>query len=255
MELQDLLVIFNLILIEGLLSVDNAAVLAVMVQKLPEHQRGKALKWGIAGAYILRGACLLIASFLMKVWWLKVAGGVYLLYLAYEFFKAKRTATTDDDLPHDERAAAGWLAKRIGLFWATIVAVEFADLAFSIDNVLAAAAMSPKIWVVWVGVFIGILAMRFVAVGFVRLMEKYPGLETSAFYVIALLGIKLCLSAVTHFSPESTFAHIMEGHVVEWGTSALTLVIFFWPVFFSTKKTGHSTTAELAEPVAEEIEA
>jgi predicted tellurium resistance membrane protein TerC len=67
-----LLIIGNLILIESLLSVDNAAVLATMVLDLPPQQRKRALKYGIAGAYIFRGICLLLASYLVHIWWLKL---------------------------------------------------------------------------------------------------------------------------------------------------------------------------------------
>lgn len=69
----------------------------------------------------------------------------------------------------------------------TVVAVEFMDMVFSIDNILAAVALSDKVWVVMLGVFIGIAAMRFVAGKFVVLMQKYPDLEDSAYIVIAIL--------------------------------------------------------------------
>src|SRR6202000_137177 len=84
-----LLIILNLIVIESLLSVDNAAVLATMVLDLPKNQRNKALRYGIIGAYVLRGVCLFLASWLIKIWWLKPIGGLYLLYLAFTYFKGK----------------------------------------------------------------------------------------------------------------------------------------------------------------------
>ena len=91
-------VILNLILIESLLSVDNAAVLATMVMDLPEHQRPRALKWGIVGAYVFRGLALLFASLLIKIWWLKVLGGFYLLYLCFDYFYTESTPDEKDDL-------------------------------------------------------------------------------------------------------------------------------------------------------------
>src|SRR5882757_1845243 len=81
-----LLIIGNLILIESLLSVDNAAVLATMVMDLPQSQRQRALKYGIIGAYVFRGICLLLATYLVGIWWLKGVGGLYLLYLAVEWW-------------------------------------------------------------------------------------------------------------------------------------------------------------------------
>lgn len=127
-----------------------------------------------------------------------------------------------------------------------MVLVEVMDLAFSIDNVLAAAAYTDNIYLICIGVFIGILAMRFVAQSFVRLIERFPFLEACAFIVIAILGIKLTLSLYTHFNPGTTFSVFMEGiphdqlqagsHQIVPGdilTSVLTIAIFVVPVLTS----------------------
>ncbi len=245
-------IIGMLIIIESLLSVDNAAVLATMVMDLPKAQREKALKYGIIGAYVFRGICLILAGFLVTVWWLKPLGGLYLLWLVWDWWKTKQTPQTDDDLLDKQ---SNWLYRmtvgKIGNFWATVALVELMDLAFSIDNVFAAVAFSKNIIVIWIGVFIGILAMRFVAQGFVRLMERYPFLETCAFAVIAILGIKLLSSIYGHYSPCSPLAlfiegnhacleaqnlPIPEGHAMVWGdilTSMITLSIFILPILSS----------------------
>jgi YkoY family integral membrane protein len=249
-------VVVNLILIESLLSVDNAAVLATMVLDLPKDERPKALRYGIVGAYLFRGLSLLFAAALISIWWFKPLGGLYLLYLALRFFIRKKKAGENFKLPVEEarqQKRSGLYRKTLGAigpFWATVVMVEVMDAAFSIDNVIAANAYSKNIILIWTGVFIGILAMRFVATGFMRLMEKYPFLETCAYCVIAMLGIKLTLSGLNHFYPCSAFARFMEGeheclyysrglkppegeHQHVWGdalTSVLSLAIFFVPV-------------------------
>lgn len=245
-------IIGMLILIESLLSVDNAAVLATMVMDLPKEQREKALKYGIIGAYVFRGICLVLAGFLVTVWWLKPLGGLYLLWLVWDWWKSKQTPETDDDLLDKQ---SNWFYRltvgKIGNFWATVALVELMDLAFSIDNVFAAVAFSKNIIVIWIGVFIGILAMRFVAQGFVRLMERYPFLETCAFTVIGILGLKLLSSIYGHYFPctnftlflegnhaclESQGLPIPEGHDMVWGdiaTSCLTVTIFILPIISS----------------------
>ena len=229
-----LAIIGNLIIIESLLSVDNAAVLATMVMDLPEKQRDKALKYGIWGAYIFRGLAMIFAAFLIKIWWLKPLGGLYLLYLVYDFWKGKQTETKDDDVLDKK---SNWLYRAtvgsLGNFWATVCLVELMDMAFSIDNVFAAVAFTPNIILVCVGVFIGILAMRFIAQWFVKLMEKYNFLETAAFIVIAILGIKLTLSLVEHFMPESSFSKFLGSHGADIGISVLTVLIFFIPILTS----------------------
>ena len=229
-----LAIIGNLIIIESLLSVDNAAVLATMVMDLPEKQRDKALKYGIWGAYIFRGLAMIFAAFLIQIWWLKPLGGLYLLYLVYDFWKGKQTETTEDDILDKK---SNWLYRAtvgsLGNFWATVCLVELMDMAFSIDNVFAAVAFTPNIILVCDGVFIGILAMRFIAQWFVKLMEKYNFLETAAFIVIAILGIKLTLSLYEHFYPETGISKFLSSHTADIGISVLTVAIFFVPILTS----------------------
>ena len=229
-----LAIIGNLIIIESLLSVDNAAVLATMVMDLPKDQRDKALKYGIWGAYFFRGLAMIFASVLITIWWLKPIGGLYLLYLVYDWWKSKQTQTTEDDTIDKE---SNWLYKltvgSFGTFWATVCLVELMDMAFSIDNVFAAVAFTPNIVLVCIGVFIGILAMRFIAQWFVTLMEKYSFLETAAFVVIAILGIKLVLSLYEHFYPESAISQFLGSHAADITISVLTVAIFFIPIITS----------------------
>jgi YkoY family integral membrane protein len=226
-----LAIIGNLIIIESLLSVDNAAVLATMVMDLPQEQRDKALKYGIWGAYFFRGLAMIFAAFLIKIWWLKPLGGIYLLYLVYDWYKSKQTESKDDDTIDKE---SNWLYKltvgSLGSFWATVCLVELMDMAFSIDNVFAAVAFTPNIILVCIGVFIGILAMRFIAQWFVTLMEKYSFLETAAFVVIGILGLKLTLSLFEHFYPESSISAFLGSHAADIGISVLTVSIFFVPI-------------------------
>ncbi|MBS1772834.1 MAG: DUF475 domain-containing protein [Bacteroidetes bacterium] len=251
-------VVLNLIVIETLLSVDNAAVLATMVMHLPKDQRGKALKIGLIWAYIFRGLCLLFAYVLIQIWWFKPLGGIYLLYLAIRHFKNKSKKEKKDNTIEEELIGKekSWLYKKtlgmFGPFWSTVIMVEVMDLAFSIDNVIAANAYTKNIILIWLGVFIGILAMRFVAKGFVRLIEKYPFLDNCAFIVIAILGLKLTFSVAEHYYPCSAFASFFAGpfpcmeskgeaipegvHPTVWGdnlVSILSIAIFFLPVLSS----------------------
>ena len=285
-----LMVILNLIIIESLLSVDNAAVLATMVMDLPEHQREKALKFGIFGAYFFRGVAMIFASFLLGFWWLKPLGGMYLAWLVVDHFKekigygergsiifkalslsgivwaikndgsinetalwclrgistlaivyfiyafSKITADKGDDgkINKSNNAVYKFFNAKIGTFWSTVILVEIMDMAFSIDNVFAAVAFTPNIILVCIGVFIGILAMRFIAQWFVKLMEKFAFLETAAFIVIAILGLKLLLSIFEHFEPKSEISLFLASHAADIGISVLTVSIFFVPIMTST---------------------
>ena len=130
-----------------------------------------------------------------------------------------------------------WLYKStvgmIGPFWATVALVELMDLAFSIDNVFAAVAFTDHVFLIYTGVFIGILAMRFVAQAFVKLMEKFTFLEAIAFIVIGVLGIKLTSSLYTHFDKDSPLAHAIEGEQMDMYVSIFTVAIFILPVLSS----------------------
>ena len=232
-----LLVVLNLIVIESLLSVDNAAVLATMVLDLPKKERSRALRYGIIGAYVLRGICLFLAAWLVKIWWLKPLGGVYLLYLAFNYFKRKLTANpAGGEEQHADKSKSGFYNATVGLignFWATVALVELMDLAFSIDNVFAAVAFTDHVFLIYTGVFIGILAMRFVAQAFVRLMEKFTFLETIAFLVIGVLGIKLTASLFVHFQPNAPFSIFLDSEAADIAVSVFTVAIFILPVLTS----------------------
>ncbi|MBT9391970.1 DUF475 domain-containing protein [Hymenobacter sp. NST-14] len=227
--LAALAIVGNLVIIESLLSVDNAAVLATMVGDLPKEQRQKALRYGIIGAYVFRGLCIVFASFLIEFWFLKPLGGLYLLYLAYNQFRG-RGADADDDIDKQK----SWLYRStlglLGPFWATVALIELMDLAFSIDNVFAVVAFTDNLILICLGVFIGILAMRLVAQAFVLLMARYPFLETAAFLVIGVLGLKLVLSLVEHYQPESAFSQFLGSHAADAGLTVLTVLMFLGPL-------------------------
>jgi len=180
-------IIVSLIILEGLLSVDNALVLAAMVSHLPEKQRTWALRAGLLGAYVLRGLSLAFVSVLIANPWIKLVGGGYLIYLMCSHLGVAEEGEQD---AHNGKAAS---------FWATVVAVEIADMTFSIDNILAAAALSSKLWVVITGVFIGILAMRFVAGVFVKLIDRFPILAKIAYVLVGAIGVQLVAEHFFHF--------------------------------------------------------
>lgn len=215
---HDLLIIASLIIIEGVLSVDNAVVLATMVKHLPKDQQKKALRYGIIGAYVFRWLFLVIAFWLMQILWLKLVWWAYLLYLTFKHFFGKE----EESHTH---GVMKW-------FWWTVVTVEIVDIVFSLDNVLTAVAMSPKLWVVMTWVFIWILAMRFVAGWFIDLIEKYPALLHSAYIVIGMLWFKLILWFVAKYFHIEPLIAFLGSHITQSGLAVLTIVIFLFPIFY-----------------------
>lgn len=229
--LAAIILISIICLLEVVLSIDNAAVLATMVKDLPEKTRNKALKYGIIGAYVFRGLALVSVSVLVSIWWIKPLGGLYLMWMTYQYFKGKSTETTEDDLMDKE---SNWLYKLtlryIGVFWSTVIMVEMMDMVFSIDNIFAVVAFTDNKLLIIFGVFIGILAMRFVAQRFVILMEKYTFLENCAYIVIGILGLKLFSSLLVHYYP--TDLKWIESESFDFIMSGVTLSVFVLPILW-----------------------
>lgn len=227
------LIILNLILIEGLLSIDNAAVLATLVMGLPEKERAKALRLGLFIGYFLRGLCIVFVQYLMNIWWLKLLGGLYLVYLGFSHFMNKKNE--EDTQMYDKKNESKIFTKIssvIGVFWATVINVELLDIVFSIDNVFAAVAFTNNIYLIILGVFIGILFMRFIASQFVLLMQKYPQLETSAFTVVLILGLKLCSDFPCSLGIFNSYCNYLEHYheKINFIFSFITIIIFVIPI-------------------------
>ncbi len=213
MHVDVLLIIVQLIFLEGILSLDNAAALGAMVTRLPADasipwpralhglgrlldpilgkQRGAALKVGLLGAYVGRGLMLLVATIIIQNQWLRLIGGLYLLYLALNYLGELGHRLDNADAPQP-------LPETPPNFWLVVLMVELADLAFSLDNVVAAVALSDQYWVVLIGVGIGILFMRFAATLFTRMISWEPRLETTAYLLIGAISIELLLDDLFH---------------------------------------------------------
>jgi YkoY family integral membrane protein len=184
---SDFVTIGLLIALEGLLSADNAMVLAVLVLGLPKGQRKKALRYGIIGAFAFRAIATLLAMSMFRLAWVKLVGAGYLLYLVYGHFGGSQSGDGRRTPPK----AQAWLG--LSPFWATVVKVEMTDIVFAIDSILVAVAMSPKRWVILTGGILGIVMMRLVIGKLLALVERYPVLVDGAFVIIAWVAMKLLI--------------------------------------------------------------
>lgn len=212
-HVTDFATIALLVLLEGLLSADNALVLAILVLGLPRHQQRKALRYGIIGAFAFRILAILAVVHLMAFAWVKLIGSLYLLYLSYShFFGGGGT-----DQRRAIKPATAWLG--LSAFWATVVRVELTDIVFAVDSILVAVAMSPKKWVVITGGILGIITMRMVIGQLLRLVRRYPALVDAAFVIIAWVGIKLLIEYLNDIG----YAAL---HVNKWLSFGLIVVIF-----------------------------
>jgi len=192
-------VVISLIIIEGLLSVDNALAIAAMANHLPGKQKLLALRLGIFGAYLFRGIALAVVTWIAENPWLNIIGASYLIYLMCSHLTQ----------PEEEETGVN-ARKKPGLFM-TIVQIEIMDLSLSLDNVVAAVALAPKdvvtgereMWVVYTGVFIGILALRFLAGYCITLLNKFPILAKTAFLLVGYVGFILLAELIFHIEVHS----------------------------------------------------
>jgi YkoY family integral membrane protein len=198
-------IILSLILIEGLLSVDNALAIAAMASHLPEKQQRLALRFGLIGAYVFRGICLGLAGWIMGNPWVKVFGALYLVYLM------------SSHLTEDENEEIQETKKPRGL-WMTVLQIELMDLSLSVDNVVAAVALSPHLWVVCTGVFIGILMLRILAGYCIRLLQKFPIFARTAFVLVGFVGGILIWEMATgaRFGHVAKFGSICGILILSW---------------------------------------
>jgi len=185
-EWGDLVTILVLVALEGVLSGDNALVLAVTVLPLPEEQQRKALRYGIVGAFVLRALVTLLAVYLVRWTWISLLGGLYLMYLPYQHFTR---SAAEGEGAGPARVAKGFLG--LSLFWATVVKVELTDFVFAVDSILVAVALTPKTWVIITGGILGILMMRLLVMQVLALVERYPKLIDGAYVVVLWVGFKL----------------------------------------------------------------
>lgn len=188
---QDWLIILSLVMIECLLSVDNAVVLAAQTRVLPTlKEQEESLFYGIWGSYLFRFLIIGIGTYLINFWEIKVIGAAYLVYLVYRFFHNKFFGKRP---MHKVRNRATSLTGR-KRFWSVVAQIEFMDIIFSVDSVLASLAISPNPVIVLIGGLIGIACMRGVAEIIMRLMRKIPELEPMAYVLIFIIAIKLFLT-------------------------------------------------------------
>lgn len=216
-----LLIMLNLVLSEGLLSFDNALVLALLVSHLSRDRQYRlgpirmsiqqwALTAGIFGAYFFRVIAIGLGIYLIQFWFLQLIGGGYLLWLAYgHFFIGEKE--------EDKVQAYG------KGFWGTVLKVETMDVAFSIDSILAALGISKRVWVILTGGMLGILCMRLVAGVFVRLIDRFPLFMHTGYALVCLIGYRL-VSEVNWGHFVGLFAYVGPAGV--WGAVLLAVVIW-----------------------------
>ena len=276
---QDIATVLLLIVLEGVLSIDNALVLALLAKRLPKRQQARALTYGLIGAFAFRFIAIGGATYLLRWEIVKLIGGGYLLWVALKHLLSKKPADEADHIHLDQdmnptlisdhsgaeissqqqeehvRARTSLPLPEVGKasFWPTVLVIELTDIAFAVDSILAAIAVvgrapvghqgpHPKLWVVLLGGMLGVILMRVAATLFIKLLERFPRFETSAYLLVLVIGSKL-LADWGFNSPE-------QPHRVDFHDTTSLAFWVFWSLmalciaygFLGSKKTHSADT-------------
>lgn len=201
---ETLFLLIVLVAMEAVLAADNAIALATLTRTLqhPTLER-RALNIGLGLAYVFRILLIVGATWVVQFWQFELAGALYLLWLVWQYFT---TAEADSGKPIQARS-----------LWQISPLIALTDLAFSLDSVTTAIAISQELWLIILGGTIGVIALRFLAGLFIRWLQEFTHLEDAGYLAVALVGLRLLLRVA---SPDLV--------PPEWMMVSLIAVLFVW---------------------------
>lgn len=208
-EVPALLVV--LVALEAVLSADNAIALAAIAQGLKDEKlRDQALNLGLVVAYILRMTLILTATWVNQYWQFQLLGAIYLLWLVYQHFSSQQLQEDGSNEPKAEYTS----------LWQVIPIIGITDLAFSLDSVTTATAISSNTWLVLAGGTIGVITLRFMAGLFIRWLDEYVNLENAGYATVGLVGLRLATRALQpSLVPPEWLMVVAIGIIFAWGFS------------------------------------
>jgi len=200
-----------LISLEILLSADNAVALASLTKSLKNsNERTNALNIGITISLVFRILLILLSSFLLKFIFIRIFAGLYLIYLFFSNVILKKNIDTslNDNLTFTNKNYD---------FLKVVALLSITDLAFSIDSITTAVAISDQYILIVIGAFIGVIALRFTSEIFLRLLEFFSRLEMAGYIAILIIGVKLILNTL-----------VKESFLPDYYFYALIFISFLW---------------------------
>jgi len=201
-----------LITLEILLSADNAVALASLTKSLKDAtERTKALNIGIIISLIFRVLLILLSSFLLKYIFIRIFAGLYLIYLFFSNVALKKKevdSSFNDDLSIKNKRFE---------FLKVVALLSITDLAFSIDSITTAVAISDQYILIIIGALIGVIALRFTSEIFLRLLKYFIRLEMAGYIAILIIGLKLILNTL-----------VEEIFLQDYYFYALIFISFIW---------------------------
>jgi YkoY family integral membrane protein len=209
-----LLLLPLLVALEAVLSADNAIALAAISRQLRDpHQQNQALNLGLGLALVFRLALIAAAQWVLDFWPLQLLASGYLLWLCI----SNLWPSASEDQADDDQAPEPGSAHHDRGLLAVVTTLAFTDLAFSLDSVAAAVAVSDNLLLVMAGGVIGVVALRLTSALFIRWLTVFRHLESAGYLAVGLVGIRLLLRLVR---PELV--------PPEWALLAIVALLFVW---------------------------
>ena len=175
---QGVMVAFlQVVLIDLVMSGDNAIIIGMAVAGLPKENRGRIIFWGVAGATVLRIAFAAVTTELLQIIGLTLAGGLLLLWVAWRMYRELR-AKGRSEAEEAHGAAPKTTAQ-------AMLQIIVADISMSLDNVLAVAgaARDHKI-VLWIGLALSVVLMAVASNFIARVLDRYHWIAWLGFLII-----------------------------------------------------------------------
>jgi YkoY family integral membrane protein len=238
-EWREVLLLLPLLVgLEAVLSADNAIALAAISRRMHDPQRQRqALNFGLLLALIFRLALIVAARWVLDAWPLQLLAAGYLLWLCGRHLlggdEPKPVAAAGPvPLPVQlqvveasertlEIPPPGSVAGSAGASLASVVlTLALTDLAFSLDSVAAAVAVTDRLPLVMAGGVIGVIALRLTAGLFIRWLEEFRHLESAGYLAVGLVGIRLLLRlALPAFTVPEWILLLSVALLFVWGFS------------------------------------
>lgn len=180
----ELMALLQVVMIDLVMSGDNAIIIGMAVAGLPKENRGKIIFWGVAGATVLRIGFALMTTQLLQIIGLTLAGGLLLMWVAYRMYRELRLKGrhADGELAHAEATAPKSMRQ-------AMVQIIAADVSMSLDNVLAVAgAARDHLTVLWFGLALSVILMAVASNFIARILDRYHWVAWIGFAIIVYVA-------------------------------------------------------------------
>jgi tellurite resistance protein TerC len=230
---EDAVLYTTVYLIERSLSLDNLFVFLILFAYfgVPYERRPRLLFWGIVAALAMRGVFILAGTALIEQFHFIIYPlGAALILLAYRVFRGVEENVDPDRnfmvrlvrrfYPVTGEFHGGhWFIRRDGRRWATplflcLAAIVFADLAFAIDSIPAAFAITRDPLIIWMGNVFALLGLRALFVLVESLIARFRYLDETIAIVLGLVGVKLLIEDLVYVGPIASFAVIAVAFTI-----------------------------------------